>query len=90
MTIDPADAYQRAAALFGETITALSDDEWEAATGDEWTVVTTSGDDSVVGDAGSIVYADAKSAFSRASLIRVLLTRSPSIAKVGVDPASNP
>lgn len=35
------DAYQRAAALFGETIAALADDEWEAATGDDWTVVTT-------------------------------------------------
>ena len=41
MTLDPADAYQRAAALFGETITVLTDDEWELATGDEWTVITT-------------------------------------------------
>jgi uncharacterized protein (TIGR03086 family) len=41
VTLDPADAYQRAAALFGETIAALSDDEWETATGEEWTVVTT-------------------------------------------------
>lgn len=41
MTIDPAEAYQRAAALFGETISTLGDDEWEAATGDDWTVVTT-------------------------------------------------
>lgn len=39
--IDPADAYQRAAALFGETISELSDDEWERATGHDWTVVTT-------------------------------------------------
>lgn len=41
VTLGPAEAYQRAAALFGETITALSDDEWELATGDDWTVVTT-------------------------------------------------
>lgn len=39
--MNAADAYQRAAALFGETIAALADDEWEAATGDDWTVVTT-------------------------------------------------
>ena len=39
--IDPVDAYQRAAAVFGETIAALADDEWERATGDDWTVVTT-------------------------------------------------
>ncbi|MEZ5168664.1 MAG: TIGR03086 family metal-binding protein [Acidimicrobiales bacterium] len=40
--IDAADAYQRAAALFGETIVGLSDDEWELPTGAEgWTVVTT-------------------------------------------------
>jgi uncharacterized protein (TIGR03086 family) len=37
----PADAYQRAAALFGETISVLADHEWEARTGDDWTVVTT-------------------------------------------------
>lgn len=37
----PADAYQRAAALFGETISALGDEQWEASTGDDWTVVTT-------------------------------------------------
>ncbi|MEM7143127.1 MAG: hypothetical protein AAF548_19045 [Actinomycetota bacterium] len=41
MTLDPAQAYQRAAALFGETITTLADEEWELATGDDWTVVTT-------------------------------------------------
>ena len=39
--VNAADAYQRAAALFGETIAALADHEWEAATGDDWTVVTT-------------------------------------------------
>ena len=42
MGVEPADAYQRAAALFGETITALSDEEWERPTRPaEWTVVTT-------------------------------------------------
>ena len=45
MGVTPADAYQRAAALFGETISSLSDEEWEASTGgsegDDWTVVTT-------------------------------------------------
>lgn len=41
VTIDPADAYQRAAALFGETISTLTDDEWELPTGDDWTIVTT-------------------------------------------------
>jgi uncharacterized protein (TIGR03086 family) len=41
-TIEPADAYQRAAALFGETITSLTDQEWDHSTGaDDWTVVTT-------------------------------------------------
>jgi uncharacterized protein (TIGR03086 family) len=39
--IDPAEAYQRAAALFGETISVLSDREWDFPTGDEWTVVST-------------------------------------------------
>ena len=41
LSLGPTDAYQRAAALFGETITALADEEWERPTGDEWTVVTT-------------------------------------------------
>ena len=41
VTLDAA-AYQRAAALFGETITTLSDDEWDAVTHpDDWTAVTT-------------------------------------------------
>ena len=39
--MDAAEAYQRAAALFGETIAALADHDWEAQTGDDWTVVTT-------------------------------------------------
>ncbi len=40
--IDPAEAYQRAAALFGETISALSDEEWELSSRpDDWTVQTT-------------------------------------------------
>ena len=40
--VDPADAYQRAAALFGETLSSLSDDEWERPTRPEgWTVVST-------------------------------------------------
>ena len=39
--IGPAEAYQRAAALFGETISALSDQEWDRPTGDDWTVVST-------------------------------------------------
>ncbi|MEQ8842442.1 MAG: hypothetical protein RIB98_15775 [Acidimicrobiales bacterium] len=39
--LSPVDAYQRAAAVFGETIAALADHEWEAQTGDDWTVVTT-------------------------------------------------
>lgn len=49
--LEPADAYQRAAALFGETISTLSDDEWDLPTrpGD-WTVVTTVAS-VVVGDA---------------------------------------
>lgn len=34
-------AYQRAAALFGETISALSDAEWELTVSDEWTVIST-------------------------------------------------
>jgi uncharacterized protein (TIGR03086 family) len=35
-------AYQRAAALFGETIVELSDEEWERTTHpDDWTVITT-------------------------------------------------
>lgn len=34
-------AYQRAAALFGETITSLSDEEWDRTTHpDDWTAVT--------------------------------------------------
>ena len=34
-------AYQRAAALFGETITTLSDQEWDSVTHpDDWTAVT--------------------------------------------------
>ncbi|MFT5203112.1 MAG: hypothetical protein ACI9C1_002509 [Candidatus Aldehydirespiratoraceae bacterium] len=41
MTLDPIDAYQRAAALFGETIVVLGDAEWELTTGDDWTVVST-------------------------------------------------
>jgi uncharacterized protein (TIGR03086 family) len=36
-----ADAYQRAAAIFGETITVLADHEWEAETGENWSVITT-------------------------------------------------
>ena len=37
-----AEAYQRAAALFGETIVELSDEEWERSTHpDDWTVITT-------------------------------------------------
>ncbi len=36
-----ASAYQRAAALFGETIAALSDEEWERTVDDEWTVIST-------------------------------------------------
>ena len=41
MTLDAA-AYQRAAALFGETIVELSDEEWERTTHpDDWTVITT-------------------------------------------------
>lgn len=36
-----AQAYQRAAALFGETISALSDAEWELTVSDEWTVIST-------------------------------------------------
>lgn len=37
-----AEDYQRAAALFGETITALSDEEWERTTHpDDWTVIST-------------------------------------------------
>ncbi|MEO0494352.1 MAG: hypothetical protein AAF081_13160 [Actinomycetota bacterium] len=41
MTLDVA-AYQRAAALFGETIVELSDEEWERMTHpDDWTVITT-------------------------------------------------
>lgn len=36
-----AEAYQRAAARFGETIADLTDDQWEMSTGDDWTVVTT-------------------------------------------------
>ncbi len=44
-------AYQRAAALFGETISVLSDDEWEQPTRPEsWTAVTTAAW-VVVGDA---------------------------------------
>ena len=39
--MNAADAYQRAAALFGETIATLADHEWEMPTGDDWTVVTT-------------------------------------------------
>ena len=40
MSLDAA-AYQRAAALFGETISTLSDDEWECVTHpDDWTCVT--------------------------------------------------
>jgi uncharacterized protein (TIGR03086 family) len=39
--IESAEAYQRAAALFGETISALNDQEWDLPTGDEWTVVST-------------------------------------------------
>lgn len=33
--------YQRAAAIFGETISALSDAEWELTVSDEWTVIST-------------------------------------------------
>ena len=41
VTLDAA-AYQRAAALFGETISALTDEEWERTTHpDDWTVITT-------------------------------------------------
>ncbi len=41
MTLDAA-AYQTAAALFGETIVALADEEWERTTHpDDWTVITT-------------------------------------------------
>jgi uncharacterized protein (TIGR03086 family) len=40
MTIDPA-GYQRAAAIFGETISALSDADWELTVSDEWTVIST-------------------------------------------------
>ncbi|MEM8708585.1 MAG: hypothetical protein AAGE98_19120 [Actinomycetota bacterium] len=37
-----ATAYQQAAALFGETIVSLSDEEWERVTHpDDWTVITT-------------------------------------------------
>ena len=37
-----AEAYQRAAALFGEVITELADDEWERTTHpDDWTAITT-------------------------------------------------
>ena len=36
-----AEAYQRAAAVFGETIAALSDAEWELKISDEWTVIST-------------------------------------------------
>lgn len=39
--ISSAEAYQRAAALFGETISELADAEWERPTSDEWTVVST-------------------------------------------------
>ena len=40
MVLD-ADAYQRAAALFGETISTLTDEEWDATTHpDDWTAVT--------------------------------------------------
>jgi len=39
--LSAADAYQAAAAVFGETISVLADHEWEAQTGDDWTVVTT-------------------------------------------------
>lgn len=41
MALTAVDAYQRAAALFGETVAVLADHEWEAQTGDDWTVVTT-------------------------------------------------
>ena len=41
MSLDAA-AYQRAAALLGETIVELSDEEWERTTHpDDWTVITT-------------------------------------------------
>ena len=41
MSLDAA-AYQQAAALFGETIVSLSDEEWERVTHpDDWTVITT-------------------------------------------------
>ena len=39
--MNEAEAYQGAAAFFGETIAGLADHEWEASTGDGWTVVTT-------------------------------------------------
>ena len=40
--IDPVEAYQRAAAFFGETITSLGDDDWERPSRpDDWTVQTT-------------------------------------------------
>ena len=40
--LSPADAYQRAAALFGETISVLDDEQWELpARGDDFTVETT-------------------------------------------------
>lgn len=35
------EAYQRAAAIFGETISALSDAEWELSVSDDWTVIST-------------------------------------------------
>jgi uncharacterized protein (TIGR03086 family) len=39
--LSPADAYQRAAALFGETIASLDDEQWELpARGDDFTVET--------------------------------------------------
>jgi len=40
-SMSAADAYQRAAAIFGETITVLADHEWEAETGENWSVITT-------------------------------------------------
>ena len=40
MTLD-ANAYQRAAARFGETIATLTDEEWDVTTHpDDWTAVT--------------------------------------------------
>ncbi|MEM9200195.1 MAG: hypothetical protein AAGC53_00975 [Actinomycetota bacterium] len=46
-----ADGYQRAAALFGEVITTLTDEEWELTTHpDDWTAITTTAW-VVVGDA---------------------------------------